>query len=251
MNIVINKNNAQINDDWSIFRKVRAIIKNNDISFNQLHKKCLSRIKYVKYCPHCKKDVKQSDIIKGYQFQEDKYITLSEEEFDKLKSEDDKTIEIIGFVDLKEIDPVYYEKSYIITVNTKNKAYSLFKAALLKTKKVALAKTVIGTKFYYVILRISNDNILMNTLYFQEEISMIDSATDVKYTAKELDLAVELIKSLNMKFNPEELIDEYQTKIKDAIDNKIAGKTIKSSKKKQEKSIKDLMTALEMSLKNV
>ena len=132
---------------------INPIIKNNDISFNQLHKKCNSRIKYVKYCPHCKKEVKQADIIRGYEYQSDKYITLTDEEFDRLKSEDEKTIEVVGFINLNEVDPVYYEKSYVVTVNNKNKAYSLFKEALLKTKKVALAKTVIGTKFYYVILR--------------------------------------------------------------------------------------------------
>lgn len=230
---------------------INPVIKNNDISFNQLHKKCLSRIKYVKYCPHCKKEVKQADIIKGYQYEEDNYITLTEEEFDKLKSEDEKTIEIIGFVDLKEIDPVYYEKSYVVNANSKSKAYSLFKTALARTKKVALAKTVIGTKFYYVILRFNDNNIIMNTLYFLEEVVIPENVVDVKFTAKELDLAIELITSLNMKFKPEELIDEYQTKIKDAIDDKIDGKTIKKPRKKQEKNIKDLMTALEMSLKNV
>ena len=71
---------------------INPIIKNNDVSFNQLHKKCLSRIKYVKYCPHCKKDVKQSDIIRGYEYEKDKYITISDEEFNNLKSEDEKTI---------------------------------------------------------------------------------------------------------------------------------------------------------------
>lgn len=231
--------------------QINLIIKNNDISFNQLHKKCGSRIKYVKYCPHCKKEVKQTDIVKGYEYEDNEYITLTNEEFDNLKSEDEKTIEVVGFVDLREIDPVYFEKSYVVETNSKSKAYTLFKDALLKTKKVALAKTVIGTKFYYVILRLSENMIVMNTLYFFEEVNMPEAATDTKYTKKELDLAIELVNSLNMKFKPEELEDEYQNKIKDAIDLKIEGKNIKKPKKKRETNIKDLMTALEMSLKNV
>ena len=231
--------------------QINPIIKNNDISFNQLHKKCGSRIKYVKYCPHCKKEVKQTDIVKGYEYEDNEYITLTNEEFDNLKSEDEKTIEVVGFVDLKEIDPVYIEKSYVVETNSKSKAYTLFKDALLKTKKVALAKTVIGTKFYYVILRLNENMIVMNTLYFFEEVNMPEAATDTKYTKKELDLAIELVNSLNMKFKPEELEDEYQNKIKDAIDLKIEGKNIKKPKKKRETNIKDLMTALEMSLKNV
>lgn len=231
--------------------QINPIIKNNDISFNQLHKKCGSRIKYVKYCPHCKKEVKQTDIVKGYEYEDNEYITLTNEEFDNLKSEDEKTIEVVGFVDLKEIDPVYFEKSYVVETNSKSKAYTLFKDALLKTKKVALAKTVIGTKFYYVVLRLSENMIVMNTLYFFEEVNMPEANIDTKYTKKELDLAIELVNSLNMKFKPEELEDEYQNKIKDAIDLKIEGKNIKKPKKKRETNIKDLMTALEMSLKNV
>lgn len=231
--------------------QINPIIKNNDIAFNQLHKKCGSRIKYVKYCPHCKKEVKQTDIVKGYEYEDNEYITLTNEEFDKLKSEDEKTIEVVGFVDLKEIDPVYFEKSYVVETNSKSKAYTLFKDALSKTKKVALAKTVIGTKFYYVILRLGENMILMNTLYFYEEVNIPEAVVDTKYTKKELDLAVELINSLNMKFKPEELEDEYQNKIRDAIDLKIEGKQIRKPKKKRETNIKDLMTALEMSLKNV
>lgn len=231
--------------------QINPIIKNNDIAFNQLHKKCGSRIKYVKYCPHCKKEVKQTDIVKGYEYEDNEYITLTNEEFDNLKSEDEKTIEVVGFVDLKEIDPVYFEKSYVVETNSKSKAYTLFKDALSKTKKVALAKTVIGTKFYYVILRLGENRLLMNTLYFYEEVNIPEATVDTKYTKKEIDLAVELINSMNMKFKPEELEDEYQSKIRDAIDLKIEGKQIKKPKKKRETNIKDLMTALEMSLKNV
>lgn len=231
--------------------QINPIIKNNDITFNQLHKKCLSRIRYVKYCPHCKKEVKQSDIVRGYEYGNKEYITITDEEFERLKSEDEKTIEIVGFVDLKEIDPVYYEKSYVVYITNKSKAYSLFKAALEQTGKVAIAKTVIGTKFYYVVLRFNDHQIIMNTLYFNEEVVLPEATIDSTYTKKELDLAIQLINSLKMKFKPEELVDEYHEKIQKAIDTKIDGKEIKKTRKKQEKSIKDLMTALEMSLKNV
>lgn len=226
-------------------------IKNNDISFNQLHVKCLERIKYVKYCPHCKKDVSQSDIIRGYQYEDDRYVTLSQEEFDKLKSNDDKTIEIVGFVDLEEVDPVYFEKSYNLFTSSKSKAFSLFRDALLKTKKVALAKTVLGTKFYYVILRVSGDALIMNTLYFEEEVLLRETVEESSCEKKELDLAVQLISSLEMSFKPEELKDEYQDKIKKALELKISGKEIKKTRKRASNNIKDLMTALEMSLKNV
>lgn len=231
--------------------QMRPIIKNNDVSFNQLHKKCGARINYVKYCPSCKKDVKADEIIKGYKYATDSYVTLSNEEFNNLKSPDEKMLEIIGFVDLKEIDPVFYEKSYVLDVESKNKAYSLFKAALEKTKMVAIAKTVMNTKFYYVVIRLKDDVLVMNTLYFKEEVLIPEKVTEAAYTKKELDLAVELINSLKTKFDPENYIDEYQIKVKEAIEKKIDGKAIPKVKQKKKNNIKDLMTALEMSLKNV
>lgn len=227
------------------------IIKNNDITFNQLHKKCLSRIKYVKYCPHCKREVKQSEIVRGYEYKNNQYITLTNEEFDKLKSEDEKVIEIIGFVSLSEIDPIYFEKSYALKTNNKSKAFSLFKEALIKTKKVALAKTAIGSKFYYVVIRLMKDLIIMNTLYFDEEVIIPEMLPDAKFTKKELDLAVQLINSLKTKFKPEEYVDEYKEKVSKTLNVKEKGKAINKTKSKSSKNIKDLMTALELSLKNV
>ena len=235
----------------SIPVEINPVIKNNDISFNQLHKKCLSRIRYVKYCPHCKKEVKQSDIIRGYEYKNDEYLTLTNEEFNKLKSEDEKVIEIVGFLNFNEVDPIYFEKSYQIKTSNKSKSFSLFKEALNKTKKVALAKTVIGTKFYYVLIRLMNDELIMNTLYFDEEVILADEIADAKFTKKELDLAVELINSLKIKFKPEEYRDEYQEKVKDALKQKEKGKAVKKPKARNTRNIKDLMTALEMSLRNV
>lgn len=231
--------------------EINPVIKNNDISFNQLHKKCLSRIRYVKYCPHCKKEVKQSDIIRGYEYKNDEYLTLTNEEFNKLKSEDEKVIEIVGFLNFNEVDPIYFEKSYQIKTSNKSKSFSLFKEALNKTKKVALAKTVIGTKFYYVLIRLMNDELIMNTLYFDEEVILADEIADAKFTKKELDLAVELINSLKIKFKPEDYRDEYQEKVKEALKQKEKGKAVKKPKARNTRNIKDLMTALEMSLRNV
>lgn len=89
---------------------ISPIFQDNDVSFNQLHKKCLTRIKYVKYCPHCKREVKQEDIIKGYKINEDKYITLTSEELKNLRVENEGNIEIVGFVGASEIDPVFMRR---------------------------------------------------------------------------------------------------------------------------------------------
>ncbi len=229
---------------------LNPIIKNNDTSFNQLHKKCGNRVKYIKYCPVCKEEVKQKDIIKGYEYVDDEYITISEEEFDKLKVENDKTIEIVAFVKLKDIDPLYFEKSYVLNIDKPQKAYTLFKNALKKSGKVALAKTVISSKFCYVILRFGENQIIMTTLYFQEEVNLTETVQDAKTTEKEMDLAIQLIDQLTGTFEPEKYVDEYQSRIKEAIEKKVEGKTIKKVKSKKKKNISNLLEALEKSIQD-
>lgn len=229
---------------------LNPIIRNNDTSFNQLHKKCGNRVRYIKYCPVCKEEVKQKDIIKGFEYVEDEYVTLTEEEFDKLKVENEKTIEIVSFVKLKDIDPVYFEKSYVLNIDKPLKAYTLFKNALKKSNKVALAKTVIGSKFYYVILRFGEDQIIMTTLYFHEEVDIKENAKDMKTTDKEMNLAMQLIEQMSGEFEPEAYVDEYQERIKSALDKKIKGKEIRQVKTKKKKNISNLLEALEKSIKD-
>ncbi len=228
---------------------MNPVIRNNDTSFNQLHKKCLNRVSYIKYCEHCNEKLKESDIIKGYEYDRDKYITFKKEELDKLKPENEKEIEIVSFIDIKEIDPSYFEKSYIIETEKSSKPYNLFYEALKKTKKVALAKTVIGSKFYYCILRLTLNGIVMTTLFFKEEVTLPDNIKETKINDKELDLAIKLIEERTSKFDPSKLEDEYQNNIKNAINDKLNGKTIKGKKKEKKTQVNDLLEALEKSLK--
>ena len=227
---------------------MNPLIKNNDTSFNQLHDKCLTRIKYIKYCPHCKKDVRENNIIKGYEYAKDNYLVFTKNELNKLKPENEHIIEVVAFINLNEIDPCYFEKSYVLEADNKSKAYLLFYEALKKTKKVALAKTVLTNKFYYCILRFASFGIVLTTLYFAEEVNVPDQDLKVKVNEKELNLALKLIDSLSEKFDVSKYKDEYQERIKKAIDAKLNGKTIKGSKKKPKEQINDLMTALEKSL---
>ncbi len=228
---------------------MNPIIKNNDTSFNQLHSKCKHRISYVKYCPHCKKDVKNDEIIKGYQYEKDEYIFFSKDELDNLKPSNDKEIEIISFIKMNEIDPMYLEKSYILEPSGKGKAYSLFCEALNKSKMVGLAKTVIGSKFYFCILRFFESRVIMTTLYFEEELRLPNAPLKSSANSKELELAIKLIDSLKGKFEPSKYKDEYQDNIRNAIDDKLSGKRVKKSKTKSKTRVNDLMEALEKSLK--
>lgn len=115
-----------------------------DIHFNQLDKESKARIQYKKYCSHCGKEVSAKDIIKGYEYEKDKYVVMTEEELEKIKTKKDKTIHIVQFAKMSEVNMIYYEKDYYAVPDTgAEKAYELLRQALMSQKKVTIAKTVI------------------------------------------------------------------------------------------------------------
>lgn len=230
---------------------INPIIKNNDIAFNQLHKKCLNRVKYLKYCPVCKKNLKETDIIKGYEIDKNNYLTFTKTELDNLKPSFDGEIEVVSFIKEDSIPIWYYDKTYYLSSSSKTTAYGLFCEALKKTKRVALVKTVISNRFYFGIVKFVNSGLVLSTIYFNEEINLPDSDKTYKNNAKELDLAIKLIESMAGEFTPSKYKDEYQNKLREAINNKAKGKSITSKKRQNKNKVLDLMNALEKSLKEV
>lgn len=227
---------------------VNPLIRNNDTRFNQLHKKCHNRIKYIKYCSHCKKEVKESDIIKGYEVSKGYFLTFDKSEISRFKTTNMREIEIISFVPLKEIEPYYFERTYVLEPANRGKSYYLLLEAMKKTKLVAIGKTTIGSKFYYTVLRLTYNKIIMSTMFFEEEINLKKENVMYEVSQKELELAIKLINNFKSNFKPEEYIDLEEVNIKKAIDAKIKGKKVKSVSKKNNKRINDLLEALEKSL---
>ncbi len=230
-------------------------IKNNDIGFNMLDKKTKSRIQYKKTCVDCNdKIIKTEDIVKAYEIEKDNYIIFEEEEFDKLKSKKDKNILIDKFVSLSEINPIFYDKTYYVAPEDKGseKAFFLLKSVLNKEKKVGIAKTMLGNSECVVALWVKNDDLLLSKLFFNEELQRNPAGNiKVKISEKETALAKSIIKSMEGKFNPEDYIDEYNQRIKQAIKDKASGKTIKEIDKSKPIKITDLMEALQESVKNI
>mgnify|MGYP001863843574 FL=1 len=227
-----------------------ASIKNNDIGFNLIDRKTMSRVKYKKTCVDCdNKEVKNEDIVKGYQYEKDKYVIFTEKDFEKLKTEKDKNITIEQFVNLSEVDPIYFEKSYYVKPTGGEKAYYVLLDAMEKEKKAGLAKCVLGTKETLILLRAKNGNMLVSTLYFYDEVMKAPEVKRPKILKKELDLATTLISQMTEKFKPEEFKDEYNKKLKKAIKAKIAGNNIVVQKERKAPSnVINLMDALQKSL---
>lgn len=224
-------------------------IKDNDIGFNMIDKKTMSRIKYKKTCLDCDdKEVKNEDIVKGYQYEKGKYVIFSDEDFEKIKSPKDKTITIEQFVDLAEVDPLYYDKTYYVQPSGADKPFCVFLDALKKSKKAGIAKTVLGTKETLILIRAKDDKLILQTMFFEEEVQPYPAYKKAKVEKQELDLAVTLIDQMSKKFTPEAYKDEYNQKIKEAIKKKIAGKEIVSSDHKEPAKIVNIIEALKKSL---
>lgn len=220
------------------------------IRFNQLHKTCKQRIKYKKVCPHCNgDDLKADDIVKGYEYEKDKYVVMENEDFEKIKTEKDKSITILHFADLDQIDPIFFEKTYYVSPSGSDKAYALFKAALESEKKVAIGKTVLGTKETLVTIRAAKEGLIIETMYFLEEIKAIPKPlANIEVNQAELDMAKMLINNMTKEFKPEEYRDEYAAKLRDAIEKKINGQEVVEAKPEPRANVIDLMEALRQSV---
>lgn len=225
-------------------------VKEHDIGFNMLEKKSKSRVKYKKTCVDCNdKEVKNEDIVKGYQYEKDKYVIFTDDDFEKIKSNKDKNITIEQFVNLEEVDPVYYDKSYFVKPIGANKAYHVLLKAMESEKKAGIAKTVLGTKETLLLLRVRDGKMLVNTLYFHDEVQKAPEIEKSKTTKQELDLAKNLINQMTAPFQAEKYKDEYYLKLKKAIKQKISGNEIVQAKDEKEPAkIINLMEALQKSL---
>lgn len=230
---------------------LKMSVKENAQSFNLIDKKTMSRIKYKKTCVDCEnREVKNENIVKGYEYEKDKYVIFTDEDFEKIKSPKDNNIDIIQFVDLKEIDPIYFEKTYYVIPKGSDKAFSVLLKALEKEKKAGIAKTVFGTKDTLILIRAKNGKMLLNTMFFHEEIQEAPEIKKVSVTTKELELASTLINQMTGKFEPEKFKDEYYQKLQKAIKTKVAGKKIVSINKKETPiKVINIMDALKKSIK--
>ncbi len=225
-------------------------IKNNDIGFNMIDKKTMSRVKYKKTCADCDgREVKQEDIVKGFEYEEGKYVIFDDKDFEKIKSKKDKNITIEKFVSLSEVDPLYFDKPYYIVPTGAEKAVAVLLTAMEEEGKAAIAKTVMGNKETLILIRAKDGQLLLNTLFFAEEVTK-NPAKDIteKPNASELKIAKAIIEGMSGEFTPEEYKDEYREKVQEAIERKIAGKEIVAPKEKGGSSITNLMEALTKSL---
>lgn len=235
--------------------KLHAATEDKDVKLRTLHKECHSPIKYEKVCPVCDREIKNEEIVKAYEYTKGKFVVLEDEDLEAIRKEnEDKAVEIIDFVKISEIDPIYFQRSYFMSPNESGgKAYSLLRKALEDSQKVGIAKIMIRAKEQLAVIRVYDNTLVMETIHFPDEVRKTVDVPNVpsedKVTQKELDTAIMLIDQLTTAFEPDKYTDDYRTSLLELIEAKRTGKELVTPTEKEPVSnVTDLMAALQASI---
>lgn len=235
--------------------KLLSATSPKDVRFNQLHADDGGRIQQKRVCSIDGEEVPYEEIAKGYDLGGGRYIMIEPEELASIDVAATRTIDIEEFVELAEIDPVYYEKSYYLVPDGRaERPYALLVETMEKTGKVAIGKFVLRTKQYLVTLRARDGILVLATMLYDDEVIGVDdlevpTAVDTKPNKREVDMATQLVESLSNPFDPSKYMDDYREKVLAMIEAKADGEIITAPEAPAEAApVVDLMAALEASL---
>jgi DNA end-binding protein Ku len=237
----------------SIPVKVFPATEEKSVRFNQLHGTDHGRIKYQRVCAKDGKEVPYQEIVRGYEYEKDRYVVLEEDELDSIPVESSRTIDIDQFVDITEIDPIYFQKTYyLIPEEAGIKAYALLREALTDDSKVGIAKVSFREKEHLATIRVSDKVIVLETMYWPDEIRQTafeELDKDVKVRSQEVQMARSLIENLTGEWEPDKYGDEYREALLQLIEKKVAGEEIEYVAPPEEApKVVDLMEALRASV---
>jgi DNA end-binding protein Ku len=222
------------------------------LRFNQLHDDDGGRIRMKRVCSVDGEEVGYEHIVKGYEYEKDRYVILTDDDFEAIPVESSRAIDIQQFVDLEEIDPMLYKKSYyLVPEETGAKAYALLREALNRSGKVGVAKVSFRDKEHLAALRFRDDAFILETMYWPDEIREADfGGVDVsmKVRPNELDMAQTLIDNLSADWDPGEFKDEYREAMLRIVEAKINGEEIEVVEAEPTAKVVDLMEALKASV---
>jgi DNA end-binding protein Ku len=225
------------------------------VKFNQLHDEDMGRIRYKRVCEVDGEEVPYEHIVKGYEIEKDRYVMLEDEDFDAVPVESSRTIDIQQFVEMEEIDPILYKKSYyLVPDETGAKAYALLRRALEEESKVGIAKVSFRDKEHLAALRFKDDAFVLETMFWPDEIRAAEFDTiheDGKIRDQEVEMAKALIENLSEPWNPEAFKDEYREALLEIVEKKAAGEAIEAAPEAQPARVVDLMEALKASVEAV
>jgi DNA end-binding protein Ku len=232
--------------------KVYGATEEKTLKFNQVHEPDGGRIKYKRVCSVDGEEVQYSEIVKGYEYEKDHYVIVTDEELESLPISTARAIEIERFVDSEQIDPIYFQRSYyLVPDGTGVKAYHLLREAMSDDDKVAVAKVAFREKEHLATVRLRENVLVLETMYWPDEIRGVrfdELDEDVELRPQELKMARSLIDSLTDDFEPKDFHDEYREALEDLISKKVQGEEITYAEPAEPSKVVDLMDALRASV---
>jgi DNA end-binding protein Ku len=235
--------------------KMFTAVRHKGVSFNQLDDRNMGRIRYQKVSEQTGEEVPSDQIVKGYEISRGRYIKIDPDELEPFVPAATKTIDLEEFVDLDQIDPIYFEKPYYLAPHLSPKPYVLLARALESAGKVAIARFVMRNRQYTAAIRAENSRLIMSTLAYADEVVPVDEVDelaglgDVTVADREVRMAETLVESLTAEFDPDKYSDDYRVQVLDLIGRKAAGEEFELPAVADEKpKIVDMMAALEASV---
>jgi DNA end-binding protein Ku len=226
------------------------------LSFNQLHAECQTRIQQKRWCPTCDREVSNSELAKGYEFEKGRYVIVEEEDIQKVRVESTRVINLVQFADDTEIDPIYVDRAYYLAPDgaMAAEAFAVMREGM--AGKAGIGKVALYGREYLVAVKPQKKGLVMYTLHHDAEIRSIDqieelSSVPSKVKPEEMKLAKQVIATFDAELNLKDYKDEYKEGLRKIIDAKIAGEEVVSPEVQEPPKVVDLMEALRRSLDSV
>ena len=226
------------------------------LSFNQLHAECQTRIQQKRWCPHCEREVANTELAKGYEFDKGRYVIVSDEDIQKVRVESTRVINLVQFADDTEIDPIYVDRAYYLAPDgpVAAEAFAVMRDGM--AGKAGIGKVALYGREYLVAVRPQKKGLVMYTLHHDAEIRSIDQIEELasvptKVKPDEMKLARQVIATFDAELNLKDYKDEYTEGLRKVIDAKIAGEDIVAPDVQESPKVVDLMEALRRSLDSV
>ena len=226
------------------------------ISFNQLHAECQTRIQQKKWCPHCEREVPNSEIVKGYEFEKGRYVVMAEEDVAKVRPESTRVIDLVQFTDATAIDPIYVERPYYLAPDGKmaTEAFAVMREGMIG--KAGIGKLALYGREYLVAVQPRENGLVMYTMRHAREVRSMEHIEELgdvpsKVKPEEIRMAKQVIENFEGDLNLEEYRDEYQEELQRIIDAKIAGQEVVATEEETPPKVVNLMDALRQSLDRV
>jgi DNA end-binding protein Ku len=238
----------------SIPVKLFSSVEKKNLKFHLMHEEDGGRIKYKRVCAKCGKEVDWDDIVKGYEYSKDHYVTFNDEELEAVEVDSVRAIDVVSFVPLTDIDPIYFDKTYYVVPEQSGlKAYKLLQEALEAEGQVGVAKVALRDKEHLATIRLKDDVFVLETMHWPDEIRAAEfdelkGKVDVR--DQEVKMARQLIQQLSDEFHPEQFEDEYRIALEEVAQRKVEGQevTVAAEPEEEPAPVVDIMEALKASV---